>query len=224
MKKSLVLLPLLGGFLLAGCQFTIFGKTIKLFEKDQQEEKKDDGDDKGGSEELKEDITINHEALSDYLEADFTYPQADYEFSIGGVNFSATSGVGHKTANSSGGNYYYDQQALQFRKQGHEKGAGVITVAQAVTASKITIHWFATYAEEASKYHPVVLVGESQDNIKTNVSCNEGSTIKGVKSGQKEGDYDAYNYTTSYNLSGKKYFAISAPAGAMYVKDIVISK
>ena len=34
MKKSLFLLPLLGGFLLSGCQFTIFGKTVKLFEKD----------------------------------------------------------------------------------------------------------------------------------------------------------------------------------------------
>ena len=223
MKKSLVLLPLLGGFLLAGCQFTIFGKTIKLFEKDQQEEKKD-GDEKGGSDVLQEDVIINHETLSDYLEADYTYPQADYEFSVGGVNFSATSGVGHKTRNQSGGNYYYDQQALQFRKQGHEKGAGVITVLQAVSASKITVHWFATYAEEASKYHPVVLVGDSQDNIKTNVSCNEGASVKGVKAGAKEGDYDAYNYTTTYNLSGKKFFAISAPAGALYVKDIVINK
>ena len=30
MKKSLFLLPLLGGFVLAGCEFTLFGKTIKL--------------------------------------------------------------------------------------------------------------------------------------------------------------------------------------------------
>ena len=39
MKKGLILLPMLGGLLLSGCQFTIFGKTIKLFEKDNKEEK-----------------------------------------------------------------------------------------------------------------------------------------------------------------------------------------
>ena len=39
MKKRLILLPMLGGLLLSGCQFTIFGKTIKLFEKDNKSEK-----------------------------------------------------------------------------------------------------------------------------------------------------------------------------------------
>ena len=38
MKKSLFLLPLLGGFVLSGCTITIGNKTFKLFEKDKQEE------------------------------------------------------------------------------------------------------------------------------------------------------------------------------------------
>ena len=39
MKKRLLLLPLIGGFLLAGCELQLFGKTIKLFEKDKTEQK-----------------------------------------------------------------------------------------------------------------------------------------------------------------------------------------
>ena len=34
MKKSLFLLPLVGGFMLSACTFNLFGKEIKLFEKD----------------------------------------------------------------------------------------------------------------------------------------------------------------------------------------------
>ena len=48
MKKGLILLPMLSGLLLSGCQFTIFGKTIKLFEKDNKEEKQS-GDNSGGN-------------------------------------------------------------------------------------------------------------------------------------------------------------------------------
>ena len=57
MKKRLFLLPLLGGFLLTGCQIQIGNKVIKFFEKDEpkQEEKKDDekpseGGEQGGEE------------------------------------------------------------------------------------------------------------------------------------------------------------------------------
>ena len=37
-KKKLLLLPIIGGFLLSGCKFTVFGKTIRLFEKDEQKQ------------------------------------------------------------------------------------------------------------------------------------------------------------------------------------------
>ena len=37
-KKKLLLLPIIGGFLLSGCKFTLFGKTIRLFEKDEQKQ------------------------------------------------------------------------------------------------------------------------------------------------------------------------------------------
>ena len=49
MKKSLFLLPLLGGFVLSGCTITIGNKTFKLFEKDKQEEtkKEEEGNEKG---------------------------------------------------------------------------------------------------------------------------------------------------------------------------------
>ena len=40
MKKRLFLLPLLGGFLLAGCEIQIGNKVIKLFEKETKEEEK----------------------------------------------------------------------------------------------------------------------------------------------------------------------------------------
>ena len=43
MKKRLILLPLVGGLLLSGCTFTIFGKKITLFEKDEQSSGSGDG-------------------------------------------------------------------------------------------------------------------------------------------------------------------------------------
>ena len=229
MKKSLVLLPLLGGFLLAGCTITIGNKTFKFFEKEQKQEQNQQqgggGRQQAGPKELEADITINKDAIVDYLNLDKTYPDSDFDFSLGGVNFHATSGVGNKTSNDGGGNYYFEQNALQFRKQGHENGeAGVISVTEAVSASKITIHWFATYASEETKYQPVVLTGDKADAITTNVAANEGSPVQGVKANAKEGERDAYNYTTTYNISGKNFFAVSAPNGAMYVKDIIIHK
>ena len=238
MKKRLILLPMLGGLLLSGCQFTIFGKTIKLFEKDNKEQKdSDSGKQQAEPKQLTADITINYDTLKDNFDAEgkYVYPQSDYEFTAGGISFNATSGVGQRTQNKDSdgnayeANYYYEQHALQFRKTGHEKGAGIITVAEPVIASKITVHWYATYATEASQYHPVVFVGDTDTAVNTKVSCNEGSTVTGVKTTGKERgsdnkDHEVYDYTTTYNISGKHYFAISAPNGAMYVKDIVINK
>ena len=43
MKKSLVLLPLIAGFALAGCTFTIGNKTFKLFEKNNSESQQEKG-------------------------------------------------------------------------------------------------------------------------------------------------------------------------------------
>lgn len=50
MKKSLFLLPLLGGFVLTGCKFTIGNKTFKFFEKDEEKpaEENKEGEKGGG--------------------------------------------------------------------------------------------------------------------------------------------------------------------------------
>ena len=42
MKKQLFLLPLLGGLLLSGCKITIFGKTIKIGEKEENKEQQNE--------------------------------------------------------------------------------------------------------------------------------------------------------------------------------------
>ena len=84
MKKSLFLLPLLGGFLLASCQFTIFGKTITLFEKESSEtggkgsgDKTPSGDDEGGKTDRGQEVSTGGakataEASADAIVFDFT--------------------------------------------------------------------------------------------------------------------------------------------------------
>lgn len=220
-KKLLVLLPI-AMLALAGCNNPAEGGG-------QGGGGQGGGGEGGGGVAPEADIVIDHDTLADHLEDKYSYPQNDYEFLAGGVKFEATSGVGHKTANTSGGNYYNEHKALQFRKEGHAKGPGVITVANAITVTTVEINWLATYASEASQYHPVVRVGDSHDAISTNVACNEGATVNGTATGGKEkggdnNDYDVYSYKTTYTVSGHSFFHISAPAGAMYVTSIVIKK
>ena len=43
MKKKLLVMPILGAFLLAGCTFNLFGQTIKLFEPNNSEENNNSG-------------------------------------------------------------------------------------------------------------------------------------------------------------------------------------
>ena len=182
----------------------------------------------GGDEPVGESITISLEDIASTLGSSI-YASADYSFTTDGVSFNATAGVGQKTANGSGqGNYYNEQGLMQFRKANHEKGGGVITVAEAVSKATITVHWYATYASEESKYHPVVKVGDSADAISTNVACNEGTNlngtlVEGVKEYSGNQDRDVYAYTTTYTISGHSYFSIGAPNSASYIKDIVIS-
>ena len=186
-------------------------------------------DDQGGGDDdppVEGSITINKEDIQSFVPSGSTYPTEAYSFTTDGVSFDATVGVGLKAANTSGGNYYNEQGAMQFRKQSDTKGGGTLTVKSAVSKTTITIHWFATYASEESKYHPVVMVGDSASDISTNVPCNEGTTINGVAAGTdvNEGNFAAYNYTTTYTISGHSYFKVQSPAeNAMYVKDIVIS-
>ena len=49
MKKRLFLLPLLGGFLLTGCTFNLFGKEIKLFEKEESASNTSNSTNSGGN-------------------------------------------------------------------------------------------------------------------------------------------------------------------------------
>lgn len=187
-----------------------------------------DGEGGGGDDDppVEGSITINKEDIQSFVPSSSTYPTEAYSFTTDGVSFDASVGVGLKAANTSGGNYFNEQGAMQFRKQSDAKGGGTLTVKSAVSKTTITIHWFATYATEASKYHPVVMVGDSASDISTNVPCNEGTTVNGVAAGTdvKEGNYAAYNYTTTYTITGHSYFKVQSPAdNAMYVKDIVIS-
>ncbi|MDY6276515.1 MAG: hypothetical protein SPL75_03450 [Bacilli bacterium] len=175
-----------------------------------------------------ESITISLEDIASTLGSSI-YASADYSFTTDGVSFNATAGVGQKTANGSGqGNYYNEQGLMQFRKANHANGGGVVTVAEAVSKSTITVHWYATYATEDSQYHPVVKVGDSADAVSTSVACNEGTTltgtlVEGVKEYSGNQDRDVYAYTTTYTISGHSYFSIGAPNSATYIKDIVIS-
>ena len=124
MKKGLFLLPLIGGFVLAGCDFSL---ESLMFWKKSDTEQKDSGGSSGGNpqppaESRKDpkapdsDLTIDINVLGEFFSEGYVYPQNEFEFTLGGFSFEATSGVGQKTAEEEGGNYYYEQQALQFRR------------------------------------------------------------------------------------------------------------
>ena len=240
MKKRLFLLPLFAGLALSSCSFEDL-----MFWKKKSETPSGTTPSGGGSvtpsgDPRKDpkaptaDLTIDISVLGEFFDEGYTYPQDDYSFTLETFKFDATSGVGQKTPEQSGGNYYNEQGALQFRKANHEKGGGVISNYDPIIASQITIHWFATYASEAKQYQPVVKAAESADAVagSTALTAAEGATVSGTKtdgkqssgSGTSKKDYDVYAYTTTYDISGKNFFSIGAPNGAMYVKDIVINK
>ena len=170
------------------------------------------------------DITISKASIESHGPFN-PYPSAAFDFEADGVSFSASKDVGIKKANTDGGNYFFEQGAIQMKRD----GAGIITVKEATQAKTITVHWMATYEEEGSDYHPVIKVGSSVSAISTSIPCNEGTTVKGVDSGSQEKggdgkDYKAYNYTTTYTIpAGNPFFSISSGKGALYVKDIVIT-
>lgn len=242
MKKRLVLLPILSMFALSGCDFS--------FESLMFWKKKDSSSDSGSSQtpsgtpsdtnpsdsgaakviynfpqpDSSVFIQIDINDIKDHVESGKTYPTAAFDFTTDGVSFSATAGVGVKTAERSGGNFLNDNNSLQFKKD-----TGTVAVKEAVTATKVTVHWFATYASETSQYHPKVKTGSSASAITTSVSCNEGTTVNGVKTGgvqAKTGsdnvtkDYDVYFYTTTYTISGSSYFSVGDSGGATYIHDI----
>ena len=252
-KTNLVLFPVLAALLLAGCTATKkSGKKKKSGSGGSEVTSKTStsggGGGGGGSSSSKseapkdpraltEDITIDYDVLKSNFDQN-TYPKSDYTFTAGGFNFNATSGVGWKVAEDEGkGNYYNEQHALQFRKQGHEKGVGKITIAEPAIASSITIRWFAAgYATEPEQYLPVVYVGDSASSVNTAVKVEGDLPAVGTPTGGKQSwttgsgesakteDRDVYIYTSVFKVTGKNYFAVSAPGGALYVKDIVINK
>ena len=239
MNKKLLLLPLMVA--LTGCEFQIgslhiggkknSGSNSNSDSNQQQEQQQQQEEQKITPKEIAADFIIGYDDLKDHFVEGKTYPGAPYSFTAGGIEFDATGGVGLKSANDEGqGNYYNENHILQFRSASNANGGGVISVGEPVIASKIVVHWVATYSSEESQYHPVVYVGEKADKVETKVSNNEGNNISGTeRSGAKEyssgEDRKVYGYTTSYNIpSGKYFFAISAPNYAMYVEDIVICK
>ena len=249
MKKSLFLLPLVGGFMLSACTFNLFGKEIKLFEKESSSSGSGSGsttpsgsgsttpsgDTPSGSTDpfsfpTKDSsvfVEIDYDDIKSHMTTN-TYPSADFEFESDGVSFAATKSVGWKTANTTGGNYYNENHSMQFRSAKHANGAGKVTTKEATTATKVTVHWFATYEEEETKYHPIVYTGDSASSCTTAVNCSEGTKVKGQATGGKEydsnakKDWDVYFFTTTYDVSGKSFFAVSAPDGACYIHDIWI--
>ena len=241
MKKGLFLLPLVGGLLLTGCTFTIFGKEITLFEK--KEEKGSGGSGGGGQvtpardprKEAKAptaDITIDISVIGEFVDESKTYPDDGYSFTLDNFVFDATQGVGKKTPEKSGGNYYNEQGALQFSTaKATSRPGGAITNYDPIIATQITVNWFATYASEAKMYQPVVKAATDPDAVasSTQITAAEGETVNGTETeGQQVGsdkqDHTVYAYTTTYSISGKNYFSIAAPNGALYVKSIVINK
>ena len=245
MKKGLFLLPLIGGFVLAGCDFSL--ESLMFWKKSDTEQKDSGGSSGGGGTQPPaatrkdpkapdSDLTIDINVLGEYFSEGYTYPKDDYEFTLGGFDFEATAGVGQKTSEQEGGNYYYEQKVLQFRSSSNANGVGRISNYDPIIASKITINWFATFDSEAKKYQPVVKAATEPDKVEdeAGMTANEGATVKGTATGEVQSTYISstktnedkavYAYTTTYNISGKNYFSISAPGGAMYVKSIVINK
>ena len=261
-KTNLVLFPVLAALLLAGCTATKkSGKKKKSSSGSETSQttggKSTSGGGGGGSSSaskseaskdpvvLTEDLTINKAVIvaASGLTDKYTYPKNPYSFTLGSqsIKFDANASVGQKTSNNreggtSYGDYYYEQGLMQWKKS-----EGQITVAQPVVASKITIHWFNTYATEGATYQPAVLVGDSAGSITTDVPANErdsSGSVSGTKTGGKEDsvktdsttgeethtDRDVYSYATTYDISGKNYFAVKAAGGATYIKDIIIHK
>lgn len=65
MKKRLFLLPLIGGFLLTGCELQLFGKTIKLFEKDNTQQKENDKTNNNSSSDTDDEVLDENPVLKE---------------------------------------------------------------------------------------------------------------------------------------------------------------
>ena len=100
MKKSLFLLPLLGGFVLAGCKITIGAKTFYLFEKKPEEQNQDDsGNEKGSGGGGSQGGTTEGvlETVSTLKKAETSYDEETIVFSKNGYSVTVTKGSGTRT-------------------------------------------------------------------------------------------------------------------------------
>ena len=205
-KRLFVLLPI-ALLTLTGCN------------KDKDESKSGE-DNPGGN---VSEIVIDRSVISSYIPDGKTYSESPYSFEVGGIHFDATAGVGVKTSESSGGNAFYELNAMQFKKN-----AGTIKNTDEFPATKIVVEWLATYAEEAKMYWPKAMAGETT-SLKS-VTAAESDPLAGTETGKKQvggddKDHDAYSFVSTFNLpAGTKYFSVGDSGGATYITKITISK
>ena len=159
-----------------------------------------------------------------------TYPASATNFTAGGKAWVASNGVGIAAAHKGKDSGYNELSAMQFRKADEDtKLRGSITNSEAITTTKITCVWLATYENEDSQYFPVVKAGSSASSL-TAVSANETSTT-GEDTGKKEyfsnksASYEVYRHTTTYTIaSGNTFFSLEGPSGgAGYVVSFTLA-
>lgn len=98
---------------------------------------------------------------------------------------------------------------LQAKK---ETGAFITIDSRIVSASKVTIIMYATYATEAAKYIPTVQVGVGEA-----IAANElaEGDAAGVSTEKKDGTYTIYEYTLTYDITVEnERISFVAPTGA----------
>ena len=154
MKKSLFLLPLLGGFVLSGCTITIGNKTFKLFEKDKQEEtkKEEESSEKGSGNGGQQNqgggssvsgtllATVNLTGFADAVDKDanpLVYSNNSYTVTI--EEGSASTGLDQAVANS---------KTYEFRVY---KGMNIV-FAGPQAFSKLLVK-FSTYVSNGTSYY-----------------------------------------------------------------------
>ncbi len=175
-------------------------------------------------------LVFDKSVVEQYVEEGKSYPGEAGEIEVGDITFAYSNGTGLKTSERSGGNYFFENGAMQWAKQNHDtKEAGEIRNLDAVDATEIVVFFFSTYATQTSEYLSQVYTGAAEGSY-SKVTAKEGTSINGTKvDGAKQvgggQDRDVYTYTCTYTVpTGHKYFKIAAGNGAFYPKTVTFVK
>ena len=192
---------------------------------------------------LTKDLVINRDvivaAAGMDVNAKYTYPQGDYAIQLDEYEFHATSGVGIVpsilTSSDNDGthtnDYYWENGIMQWRKQGHDKGPGLIENETPFTCKQIKVEFYYRSTPETAEYIPYVFAkANEEDDFGVKLTAKEGTSINGTLMDGKQDSYnstsktwyvnDVYKFVATFDVSGNKYFQVAAASGVGYVGSV----